>query len=66
MLQLLIAALMQSQSYHTDSSVCHVVTQSNSIVHQVCLTGQVATIEYTNGQVTESTDPELIEHLENI
>jgi hypothetical protein len=66
MLELIIAALMQSTSMKTDSGICHITTQQTNI-HQVCLdeTG-VATIEYKDGKVEQSTAPELVEFLGNI
>jgi hypothetical protein len=65
-LHILTVALMQSQSYRTDSSICHVAQSPVGGVSQVCLSNQVATIEYVDGQVVKSTDPAIIEYLENI
>jgi hypothetical protein len=66
LLHLLTVALMQSQSYRTDSSICHVAQSPIGGVSQVCLSNQIATIEYIDGRVVESTDPAIIEYLENI
>lgn len=65
MLELIIAALMQSASMKTDSGICHITTVETTI-HQVCLHGDIATIEYKDGSVQKSTDPQIVEFINNI
>lgn len=67
MLELIATALMMSQSYRTDSAICHIAQPNAEQVSQVCLADNgIATIEYSNGQQIETNDSELIAHLQNM